>query len=68
MMSGGASFTQVDVSGARSRCSVEMYQGLPFRLSRGGAAETAAEFVRINFWAPESIYDSGPCFEREPEQ
>ncbi|MFP3507126.1 hypothetical protein [Burkholderia sp. SIMBA_062] len=26
-----------------------MYQDLPFRLSSEGAAETAAEFVRINF-------------------
>ncbi|PRG02136.1 hypothetical protein C6Q14_18725 [Burkholderia ambifaria] len=28
---------------------VEMYQDLPFRLLREDVAETAAEFVRINF-------------------
>jgi hypothetical protein len=28
---------------------VEMYEDLPFRLLREGGAETAAEFVRINF-------------------
>ncbi len=47
---------------------VEMYQGLPFRLSREGAAETAVEFVRINFGGTESIYDSDPRFQREPER
>ncbi|EDT42442.1 hypothetical protein BamMEX5DRAFT_1785 [Burkholderia ambifaria MEX-5] len=35
-----------------------MYQDLPFRLSSEGAAETAAEFVRINFREPESRYAS----------
>ncbi|AJY23904.1 hypothetical protein CH72_5004 [Burkholderia ambifaria AMMD] len=47
---------------------VEMYQGLPFRLLWEDVAETAAEFVRINFRAAESIYASGPCFEHEPDR
>ncbi len=46
----------------------EMCQDLPFRLLREDVAETAAEFVRINFRAAESMYDSGPCFEHEPER
>ncbi len=46
----------------------EMYQDLPFCFLSEGTAQTAAEFVRINFRAAESIYDSGPCFEHEPER